>query len=220
MGDNITGIQTIVLSDARSNPDARGVNYTFTANDQAGLTIIGNTGADTITAGGADQTIIGSKTFDSNQPHMAGGFATLIGSTQGFDTFRNAIGDFAFDTIQNFAAPGDVIDVTDVAYGNLSVGYDGGSNGGTLELQDNSSPFGVTSSITLTGSLNPAGFTMADDGHGGTNITYSPAASAQRLASAMSNFSADNSGALDSGGAANPNPAHTPMLAASPTGHG
>jgi hypothetical protein len=94
--------------------------------------------------------------------------------TGAFDTtFKDTAALLNGDTIQNWAA-GDIVDVTGLAYvasgqgqTTLSFGTSGGNT--TVALLAG----GVQkTSVTLTGSYNPANFTIGSDGGTGTAIGY------------------------------------------------
>jgi hypothetical protein len=162
MGSNITSLHTVQLTAAS----------TFTANALSGLTIKGSTGADTITAGGTGQILVGGAGID-----------TLIGATAGSDTFRDIGANLNGDTIRNFAAPGDVIDITDLSATGATASFSGGvltvSNGATHVA------------MNLTGTFATSDFHLASDGHSGVNVTQtggSLTATPAAFASAMAGF--------------------------------
>jgi hypothetical protein len=217
MGAGITRIQTVILPSDPAN--GYGTIGDFTANGEAGLTIEATGPAGTIRAGGADQTIVAAHTRNTDEPHQVGGFLTMVGSTAGHDTFKGTFESFITDTIDNFSAPGDVIDVTDMAPAALSVTY----SYNELQLIIASGPnAGANAPIYLPDfDFNPAGFDVTDDGHGGTQITYfSPVdAAAQKLTSAMAGFGAGGN-ALQTSAASSAAQHQPPLLAAAPTTHG
>jgi hypothetical protein len=157
IGNNITDVARVVLEDAaagQSQPD-----YVFTANAIQGLAITASSGNDTITLGGTGQSVT-----------VGVGKETLIGAAAGGDTFKGTAAGLSGDMIQNFAAAGDAIDATDVAFGAAThVGYAGTSTGGTLTVTDGTH----TAQINLTGAFVSAGFHLAADGGNGTSVTYS-----------------------------------------------
>ena len=104
----------------------------------------------------------------------------MIGYSGGGDRFSDLAALLNGDTIENFGAPDNRLDVTNLAFSSLSGTFTENSGGtaGTLHLTD-----GVhTTSILLTGklaaagfsgSLAAAGFTVASDAHAGTLFGYS-----------------------------------------------
>ena len=146
--------------------------YSFTANGEAGLLVNDlSHGLDTLTAGGAGQTLTGG----------GAGKVTFIGSTAGGDTFRDTAAQFKGDTIQNFAASGDAIDVTDLNSAKLVATFVENSTGtaGQLKLTDGTHTtainlFGQFMVAGFAGSASSAGFSSVFDGAAGTKITYQP----------------------------------------------
>ena len=99
MGANIKGISAVTLAKASTA-------YHFTANGLSGLTVTDlSAGSDTIQAGGANQVLTDG----------AAGKLTMKGSSAGGTTFRDTSALFNGDTIGNFSAPGDVINLTNMA---------------------------------------------------------------------------------------------------------
>ena len=167
MGGNITNIHHVLLQAATN----------FTANGISGLLINGSSGNDTITAGGSGQTLTGGAGTD-----------TLIGWSGGGDTFLDKSTGLNGDTIQNFGASGDTIDITDIKLTGASLTF----SGGTLTVTNGTQH----AAIGLTGSFATAGFHAASDGHTGIKITYAappgsgPTASVDLLAQAAAAFGA------------------------------
>jgi Ca2+-binding RTX toxin-like protein len=179
MGANITNIQTVKLEQAAH----------FTANGLSGLTIIGSSGADTITAGGARQTLTGD-----------GGADTLIGYVGGGDTFSDTASHLGQAAIQGFVA-GDVIDITNLRL-SKTVATTVSWASGVLTITQGA----TTDHIALTGSFTGA-FAATSDGKTGVDITYAPAAAA--MTQAMAGFGA---GAATAQLVAMSDPASRPML--------
>jgi hypothetical protein len=121
------------------------------------ITAAGSSGADTITAGSANQTLTGG-----------GGADTLIGFSGGYDTFSDKASGLNGDTIKGFLAT-DQIDVTDLAFAGalLTVAASGLNTQVTLTSGSTKSVF------TLAGSLSATGFHLASDGASGTLLTHS-----------------------------------------------
>lgn len=144
------GVSTVMLDQATSIAVGPGVGQ-----------IIGSTAADSITAGGANETLIGN-----------GGLDTLVGYAGGGDTFKDTAAHLNGDVVKNFAAAGDRIDVTDLAPSAIAPSF----------VEDNSNSFGVlsltdgthTAKITLFGQFSAAGFHVASDGGSGEIVTYTP----------------------------------------------
>ncbi len=155
MGNNITNIATVSLS-------ASTVSYNFTANGISGLVVKdASSGIDTIAAGGTNQTLTGG----------GAGKETMIGFAGGGDTFKDTAALFNGDAIKNFAAAGDVLDVTDLNPATVAqpVWTQNTAASGTLSLTDGTH----SASITLFGQFVAAGFHTAPDGSGtGMDITY------------------------------------------------
>jgi hypothetical protein len=154
LGSNVTNIKTLDL--ARSTG-----SYTATANSIAGLVVQdGNTAyADTLTAGGADQTLTGG----------GAGKLTMVGAAD--TTFKDSAALLRGNTIQNLLA-GDQIDVTGLGFvasgaGATSLGFS--TSGSNTVVTVNS---GATS-FTVAGSVDQAGFSLDTDAAGtGTLIRY------------------------------------------------
>ncbi|HUN50383.1 MAG TPA: hypothetical protein VMU42_04680, partial [Candidatus Sulfotelmatobacter sp.] len=156
MGSNITGIATVQLTPGTTA-------YNFTANAISGLTVNDlGTGLDTITAGGGNQTLTGG----------AAGKETMVGSASGSDTFKDATALLNGDTIKNFAAPDDAIDLTDLnstLVGTPQFVQSSGTSG-VLTVTDGTH----TAAITLFGQFVASGFHTQTDGGTGTLVTYQP----------------------------------------------
>jgi Ca2+-binding RTX toxin-like protein len=165
MGSNISNIANVLLSPAATA-------YNFTANAVGGLTIddTSTATADTLTAGGANQTLTGG----------GAGKMTFVGSSAGGDTFKDIAALFNGDTIEGFANNRDVIDLTDVNFATLQplayVQNDGSS--GTLTVSDGAH----TAAITLFGQFVASQFRPASDGGAGTIITDPPPLQTAQLA--------------------------------------
>jgi hypothetical protein len=172
MGAAITDIPTVELKKAAN----------FTANAESGLTIKGSKSADTLTAGGSGQTLTGN-----------GGADTLVGSTAGGDTFEDTYTNLNGVTIDNFAASGDAIDITNLSSKGATESF---SNGKLTVVNGTKS---VT--INLAGTFTTADFHLSADGSG-TKITQSGGSDAavQALVQAMASFAPDVPVAASPGG--------------------
>ena len=140
--------------------------YQFLANAQSGLTVTdGSNLLDTITAGGANQTLAGG----------AAGKLTMVGNTN--TTFKDTAALFNGDDIQNFAI-GDIIDITGLGFTSVGNGpgqtsltfvENGGNTAGTLAVLVG----GVQkTAITLNGVYDQSKFTLGSDGGTGTAVGY------------------------------------------------
>jgi autotransporter passenger strand-loop-strand repeat protein len=125
--------------------------YTLTTNDEAGLTVYDlSSAADTINLGGANQTV-------------AGGTGLLNG-----------------DSIGNFMAAGDVIDLTNLNIAKLKPATfteNAAGTSGVLSVTDGTHKaavtlFGQFMAAGSTGTAAAAGFHFASDGASGTSITW------------------------------------------------
>lgn len=155
----------------------------LTLSTVAGITAIGSSGADTITALAPGQVLI-----------SVSGEDTLIGAAQGGDTFEGTAGGLSGDTIENFAAPGDAIDATNIAFGAATtVGYAGTAAGGKLTVTDGTH----SALINLTGLFAPGGFYLAADGTStnGTLVTYSVPQIATTITAGLSHYTGVSPGA-------------------------
>lgn len=153
MGASITNISGVTLA---STPGA----MSFIANGIAGLVVTDSSkGADTVAAGGLNQTLTGGSGLD-----------TFTGFSGGATTFKDLAAAINGDTINNFLSPGDMIDFTNVSFATLSKGFveNGGGTAGVLSVSDGTH----NAAATLTGSFSAANFSAAPDGGGGTSITY------------------------------------------------
>jgi hypothetical protein len=148
MDSSITGISTVQVVGTT-------LPTTLVLNGLSGLTAMGSSGADTIMAGGASQTITGN-----------GGADILIGSAAGIDTFLDTSANLNGATINNLLAS-DAIDVTDLSFASAVVHATAGTKTTALNFTDGAH----IGTITLGGSLT-AGFTLSSDGHTGTLIRY------------------------------------------------
>jgi hypothetical protein len=130
----------------------------LTLSGKVGITVLGSGQGDTITAKATGQILTGN-----------GGDATLSGFSGGGDIFRDTTSHASGETIVNFAAAKDTLDLTDL---NFSAGptlaYSQGATSGTLSVSDGTH----SAAITLFGQFSAAGFHMATDGGAGTSITY------------------------------------------------
>jgi hypothetical protein len=114
-------------------------------------------GGDTITAGGASQTL-----------ESLGGKDTLVGAASYGDTFLGASAGFAGDTIKTFGGT-DTIDITDMLYASLKpLTYSGNTTSGKLGIADGTHSV----SLTMSGSYTLGSFAPSSDGHGGTLISF------------------------------------------------
>jgi hypothetical protein len=153
MGASISA-NTVLLS-----PGPAGLS--FIANADAGL-VVDDRGkvASTLQAGGMGQTLTGG-----------GGQDEFLGFAGGDTTFKDTTAAFDGDTIGNFAAPGSVLDFTDMALQSLSLSFaeNSGGTAGVLSVSDGQH----AARLTLTGSFTAADFvTGLDKGGLGTIITY------------------------------------------------
>ena len=147
LGAGISGIATVRLSVA-TNLGLNGMGF---------VSAVGSAGADTITAGGANQTLTGGAGAD-----------VLVGSVAGGDVFADTAAGIGGDVIRGFLAS-DRIDVTDIGFAGakLKVGKVGADTKVTL------TGAGGSTSFVLAGRFGAHGFAMADDGHGGVFISHS-----------------------------------------------
>jgi Ca2+-binding RTX toxin-like protein len=116
-------------------------------------------GADTVTAGGLNQTLTGGAGKD-----------TFVGFSGGSTTFADLAAAINGDVINNFRAPGDTIDFTDVSFASLSFNFaeNSGGTAGVMTVSDGTH----TAAVTLGGSFSPGSFHQTALGSG-TIITYS-----------------------------------------------
>ena len=118
------------------------------------ITAIGSAGADTLTAGGANQTLTGGAGAD-----------TLAGATAGGDTFSDTAAGLNGDRIMNWTT-GDVIDLQTIVAANL---HPLTFASGTLDVTDGT----TLAAISFTGAVALSNFTvLGSDGHGGTLLGY------------------------------------------------
>jgi hypothetical protein len=157
MGPHITDIANVLLSPASTA-------YHFTANAISGLTINDSsaTTGDTLTAGGAHQTLTGG----------GAGKVAFVGAAAGDDTFKDTAALFNHDTIAGFGDNGDVIDLSDVSFAGLKpLDYtQNTSASGTLTVSDGAH----TAAITLLGQFMANAFHPGPDAGLGTAIIYQP----------------------------------------------
>ncbi|MEA2743572.1 MAG: hypothetical protein QOG25_1943 [Acetobacteraceae bacterium] len=146
MGGNITNVATVKL-DVATGLQLNGIEF---------LHAIGSDGADTIKAGGTDQTLTGGKSAD-----------TLAGFAGGSDTFLDTAAGLDGDTIRNFVAS-DRIDITDLGF--AAAQLTAIASGGDTEVTVKSGL--TTTTFTMTGSLSAGGFQLASDGATGTSVTH------------------------------------------------
>jgi len=154
----VTSGGTVVLNAADSVSTVKlDAATNLTLNKMSFITAIGSSGADTIAAGAAYQTLTGG-----------GGADTLIGFSGGYDTFRDKASGLNGDTIKVFLAT-DKIDVTDLAFAGavLKVAASGANTVVTLTSG------GTKAAFTLAGSYAAVGFHLASDGATGTLLTHS-----------------------------------------------
>jgi hypothetical protein len=155
MGVNITNISAVLLAVA---PSA----MSFIANGISGLTVNdSNTGADTVTAGGLNQTLTGG-----------GGLETFNGFAGGSTTFTNTAEAMNGDTINNFLAAGDAIDLTDLTFATLTYQFveNAGHTAATLTVGDGDAAHAA--SMTLNGNFNVSLLHTGPDSGVGTRFTY------------------------------------------------
>ena len=154
MGSSISDIANVLLS-----PAAGG--YSFTANALSGLTVddTGTATADTLIAGGGNQTLTGG----------GAGKETFTGSAAGGDTFKDSAALFNGDSVIGFGNNGDTIDLTNVNFATLQpLAYtQNNTNSGTLTVSDGTH----MAAITLFGQFIASEFHPASDGGTGTTIT-------------------------------------------------
>ena len=132
-----------------------------TLSSGSGMTAVGGSGADTITALAAGQTLTGG-----------GGADVLVGSTSGGDTFKDTTSDLNGVTLKGFGLAGDVLDVTDLnsSSATLSFKEDASNAFGTLTVADGAR----SASLTLFGQFMAAGTSTTADAGVGTAISYTP----------------------------------------------
>jgi hypothetical protein len=158
MGSNITDIATALLAPA-STP------YAFTANSIGGLVVNDtSTTADTLQAGGPNQTLTGG----------AAGKLTMIGAAAGGDLFKDMTALLNQDTVAGFTAPGDAIDFTDlkdIAGVIRSFTENNAGTAGILKVSDGTH----SASVALLGQYMASAFVATQDTSGlGTIVSYEP----------------------------------------------
>jgi hypothetical protein len=159
LGSNITNIATLYLAKATSA-------YTAMANGISGLTVqdASTTTTDTLTAGGANQTLTGG----------GPGKVTMVGALD--TTFKDSAAVFKGDTIQNLLA-GDHIDVTGLGFtvagtaaGQMNLGFAANGSNTTVSVYLGST---LETLFTVSGSIDHSGFTAGADAAGtGTLLRY------------------------------------------------
>jgi hypothetical protein len=156
LGGNITNIASVYLASSPSG-------WNFTANTIANMVVqdASTATADTLKAGGLDQTLTGG----------GAGKLTMIGAANDDTTFKDSAAVFNGDNIQLFTA-GDLIDVTGLGFTSQGTGVGQTSlalSNGQLVV----SVGGVQkTAITLAGSFIQNNFTLGSDGGTGTLIGY------------------------------------------------
>jgi hypothetical protein len=153
MGTSISAASVLL------SPGAAGLS--FIANDIVGL-VVDDMGkvASTLQAGGSGQTLTGGSGQDD-----------FLGFAGGDTTFKDTTAAFNGDTIGNFAAPGSLLDFTDLALKSLSLTFaeNSGGTAGVLSVSDGQH----AAKLTLTGSFTAADFVAGlDKGGLGTMISY------------------------------------------------
>jgi hypothetical protein len=129
-----------------------------------------STGADTLQAGGAGQTLEGG----------AAGMLAMAGFGSGVTTYKDSLTAINGDTIRNYSA-NDKIDITGLAYSNkVTVAYTPStSTSGTLNVYSSGA---LEASIHLFGQHAASSFTAQSDGSGGTLILDPPIQTKSTLA--------------------------------------
>jgi hypothetical protein len=129
----------------------------LTLSRMAFVTTIGSAGADTIIALAAGQTLSGGLGVD-----------TLTGASVYGDTFKDTTAGLNGDTIKLFGGS-DVVDITDLAFASArALTYAGTTSTGKLTATDGTH----TAAINFTGNYSVAHFATANDGNGGTLISF------------------------------------------------
>jgi Ca2+-binding RTX toxin-like protein len=118
-----------------------------------------SSGADSVTAGGSDQTLTGGA-----------GRETFNGFNGGSTTFEDTAAAINGDTINNFLAGGDAIDITNISVTAPAFSFNPVQNGSSVTL--NISDGTHSAAMTLNGSFNVADFRTGPDSGSGTSITY------------------------------------------------
>jgi hypothetical protein len=148
MGANVTNISEVVLASAPSG-------MSFIANGISGLTVDDlGTAADTVTAGGLNQTLTGGA-----------GKETFVGFGGGSTTFLDTATALNGDTIANFFAGNSQIDHTNVSFASLQTPT---FVGGKLTVTDGTH----TAVMNLTGTAPSGTFVTHQDSGTGTLISY------------------------------------------------
>ena len=151
----IAGGGTVTLGDSISNMQAVRLKQpaVLSLNGMQFVRAIGTSGADTLIAGGADQTLSGG-----------GGGDVLIGSAAGSDTFLDRSANLDGATIQGLVAS-DLIDITDLSFARATLTSVAGPTGMTLNFADGRHAGAITLDVAPT-----TNFVMASDGQNGTLI--------------------------------------------------
>src|SRR5262249_22669737 len=105
--------------------------YNFTANAISGLRVHDGFSitADTIQAGGTNQTLTGG----------GPGTLTMVGAAAGGDTFLDTAALFNGDTVKGFGANGDEIDLSNLGPSSAHISFteNSANTAGTLKVSDN-----------------------------------------------------------------------------------
>jgi len=142
-----TQVGTVKL-DAATNLQLNGMQF---------MAATGSSGADTILAGAANQTLTGGSGAD-----------TLVGAASGYDTFSDKASGLNGDLVRGFLAT-DQIDITDIAFAGATLkAVSAGVNTQVMLTAAG----GAKASFLLEGTFGAAGFKLATDGHTGTFITH------------------------------------------------
>jgi hypothetical protein len=148
MGKTVTNISDVVLAQSTSA-------MSFIANATDGLAIDdSNRTADSVTAGGANQTLTGGT-----------GNVTFVAFSGGDTTIKDTAAALNGDTIANFYVTGTEIDLTDVSFANLRTPS---FAGGALTVSDGTH----TATMNLTGSPPAGTFVTLQDSGTGTLVRY------------------------------------------------
>ncbi|MGH7011432.1 MAG: hypothetical protein ACREEX_11415, partial [Caulobacteraceae bacterium] len=160
MGASITDIAEVELANASKA-------YHFTANAIPGLIVDDlSSGADTITAGAAGQTLTGG----------AAGDETFTGAGTGTTTYKDPAATLNGDKVKNFIGT-DQIDVSGLAFNSTgpdatSVSFKAiNSTKGTLSIYEGTT---LEAKVTIFHQFALGSFTAASDGAGGTLISDPP----------------------------------------------
>jgi|GEM_PF-5878133 len=143
LGNGISGIQTVRLMQPAM----------LSLNGMQFVQAIGGSGADTLVAGGINQTLTGG-----------GGGDVLIGSSAGGDVVLDRSANLNGATIDGLVAS-DLIDITDLNFAKASLTKTGAPGGMTLGFSDGHHAGTIALDIAPTST-----FVLASDGHTGTMI--------------------------------------------------